>query len=214
MLAVSCKTFEKHMEYISKNHTPISLAELNKKLKDNTLTGKEMCVTFDDGYKDNYINALPILEKYKVPATIFVTTSNIGLVASFEWDKKYNEKCRAIFLSEDEIKILSRNPLIEIGAHTHNHKRLSDLKNEDQKYEIETSKNILEKIIERKVSLFAYPFGSKRDFNMHTIKIIKNAGFLSAYENTGLLVTNRSNTLSLPRINIRENTVEKFKKLL
>lgn len=44
-------------------------------------------VTFDDGYADNVINALPLLEKYEIPATIFISTLNIGTDREFWWDR-------------------------------------------------------------------------------------------------------------------------------
>lgn len=204
MLTVSPETFEEHIKYINKFYKPISLTELINRIKNKSLKGDEICVTFDDGYKDNFINALPILEKYNTPATIFVTTYNLGNQASFEWDMKYSSTERANFLSTEEIKMLANNPLIEIGAHTHNHVRLSDLPKDDQLLEIEISKKILEDIIQKKVLHFAYPFGGKQDFNDISKIVVKDIGFVSAYENVGLLGTSSSDIYAFPRINIRE----------
>lgn len=209
MLAVTPETFEEHIKYINKFYKPVSLSELVKRINNKCLKGNEVCITFDDGYKDNFTNALPILEKYNTPATIFITTSNLGKQASFEWDMKYSDIERAYFLSEEEIKILSDNPLIEIGAHTHNHVRLSDLSKNDQFLEIETSKKILESIIQKKILHFAYPFGGRQDFNKVSKNIVKELGFISAYENTGLFGINSSDLYSFPRINIREKDLSK-----
>jgi len=214
MLAVRPETFEEHIKYINKFYRPISLSELVKRIKNKTLFGDEICVTFDDGYRDNLINALPILAKYGIPATIFVTTSNLGKQASFEWDMKYNNKDRASFLSEEEIFALAQHPLIEIGAHTHNHMRLSDLSEDCQLWEMEMSKNILESVTKKKVLHFAYPFGSKQDFSNVTKAVVRKLGFLSAFENTGLLGVQSSDIYSFPRVNIRECDTACFSKLL
>ena len=213
-LVVSPETFEEHIKYINKVYEPISLSELVNRIKNKSLKGNEACVTFDDGYRDNLINALPILEKYNTPATIFITTSEIGKRASFAWDMKYKEDDRAIFLSLEEIKILANNKLKEIGAHTHNHVRLSDFSKDKQLSEIETSKKILEDIINKKILHFAYPFGGRYDFDDNSKFLIKELGFISAYENTGLLGTSSSDIFSFPRINIRGCNVESLSKHL
>lgn len=118
MLVVNPKTFEEHIKFIVKHYKPISLSELTSKINSKKVQGNEICITFDDGYKDNLINAIPILKKYNIPATIFISTSNIGKKAAFDWDLKYKETDRAYFLSEEEIIECSKNSLIEIGAHT------------------------------------------------------------------------------------------------
>ena len=71
---VTVNTFEKHLQYLSKHYTLIPLDQLIRypDVK-NTCT-----ITFDDGWTDNYIHAYPILKKYGIPATIFLTTNKIG----------------------------------------------------------------------------------------------------------------------------------------
>lgn len=213
-LVVSPSTFEKHIEYINKLYQPVSLSELSNRLQSGSIQGNEICVTFDDGYRDNLLNALPILEKYKTPATIFITTYRLGEQSSFDLDKLYKEEDRANFLSREEIKILSEHPLIEIGAHTHSHPRLSSLSEKEQKLEIETGKKILETITGKRILHFAYPFGSKRDFNKETRHLVKGLEFVSAYTNTGLLSTTSSDEYSFPRMNIRESSVKELSQKL
>ena len=73
--------FEGHLKLITRYCTPISLdqALVNKRLPVNPIV-----LTFDDGYKNNYTYAFPLLRKYKVPATIFVTTGFIDQT-NFLW---------------------------------------------------------------------------------------------------------------------------------
>lgn len=80
--------FEKQMKYLLRTHKIISLEQMAKIiLERKTLPKRAAVVTFDDGYKDNYTNAFPILKKYNIPATIFLTTGNIGTNNLFWWDK-------------------------------------------------------------------------------------------------------------------------------
>lgn len=84
-LNVSPKIFEQHIKYISKNYDVLKLGdEWQDKVKENQ---KYVVITFDDGYVDNYRFALPILEKYHVPATIFVSTDLIDTDEMYWWDE-------------------------------------------------------------------------------------------------------------------------------
>lgn len=66
--------FDWQMALLSRYFQPISLQEGRERLKDGTLPERAVCVTFDDGYADNAELALPILKKYRVPATVFIAT--------------------------------------------------------------------------------------------------------------------------------------------
>ncbi|MDQ3005896.1 MAG: polysaccharide deacetylase family protein [Chloroflexota bacterium] len=77
--------FSEHMEIVNKYARPISVAKLAHCLKAGSPPPKSVAVTFDDGYVDNLYNAKPILEKYEIPATVFVCTGYLG--REFWWDE-------------------------------------------------------------------------------------------------------------------------------
>lgn len=209
-LAVSPESFENHLIFLKEHYDIISLTELSHRLVTGTLTGNETAITFDDGYNDNLTNALPILEKHNVPATIFITTGQLGMRAHFEWDMEYPESDRASFLNVDEIKELCKNPLITIGAHTENHARLANLSAEEQREEILKSKQTLEQITGQKIKHFAYPFGGLYDFNTMSKQLVEELGFEFAYSNTDLLCIERKDCMTIPRINIRNYDTNKL----
>jgi peptidoglycan/xylan/chitin deacetylase (PgdA/CDA1 family) len=70
--------FRRQMEYLAHNFRVLSLEEAVRRLREQDLPDNAVVVTFDDGYRDNYVNAFPILKSFSVPATIFLTTGAIG----------------------------------------------------------------------------------------------------------------------------------------
>jgi len=78
-LIVSTAVFEKQIAYLSRNYNVIPLQTLAEVLRDGgQLPPRTVAISFDDGWRDNYTHAYPILRKYNVPATIFLTTDFIG----------------------------------------------------------------------------------------------------------------------------------------
>ncbi len=73
--SVTQKLFEQHMRFLLKAFKPISLSEAVQRLKENNLNDNYVVVTFDDGYRNNFTRALPVLKKLNIPAAFFVTTN-------------------------------------------------------------------------------------------------------------------------------------------
>jgi len=163
-LDVKTKNFDIHMNYLKKNkYNVISLEELNKNISGKvSLEQKTACITFDDGHKDNYEFAFPILKKYDYSATIFLTTSFIG-----------KEK----FLSWEEIVEMKQKGIL-FGAHTVNHPRLTQIEYGNAKKEIYESKIIIEKKLGTKCSFFCYPYGDASD---NIRKVVIECGFELAF---------------------------------
>lgn len=83
-------------------------------------------------------------------------------------------------LTEDELRFLANSRWVTIGAHTVTHPQLSTLSEDEQRYEIVESKRQLEKLIGKRVKVFAYPFGKKTDYNPTSVRICREAGYLKA----------------------------------
>jgi len=80
--------FESQMAFLSKHFTLVSLDELAIMLQEGSnLPQRLAAVTFDDGYRNTYTHAFPILEKYKIPATVFLTSGIIDDMEAFWWDR-------------------------------------------------------------------------------------------------------------------------------
>lgn len=87
LLAVTPLRFEQHLDILRSDYQPISLEDLCKALKKRQIPARAVAVTFDDGYSDNLYMAKPLLERYGIPATVFVTSGFIGRTRAFWWDE-------------------------------------------------------------------------------------------------------------------------------
>ncbi len=147
---VSPKAFEKQIkDIIDRGYTPITFADL----KNNKTIDKPIIITFDDGYEDNYYNAYPILKKYGVRATIFLVTDFIG-------------KPNCLSLSQ----ITQMKDLIDFQSHTMSHRRLTELGSRELEYELSQSRIKLEALLNKKIDVIAYPYGS---YNRNVIARVK-----------------------------------------
>lgn len=85
LLCVSPKHFAEHMGYLRRRYTVMSIRELSNALEEGRLPKRAVVVTFDDGYADNLWYAKPVLERYEIPATAFVTAGHVGENNEFWW---------------------------------------------------------------------------------------------------------------------------------
>jgi peptidoglycan/xylan/chitin deacetylase (PgdA/CDA1 family) len=111
-------------------------------------------------------------------------------------------------LSWDEIRTLSNDPLVTIGAHTVNHVGLLTRSAAEAKFEINESKRIIESHIGKPVKHFSYPFGSQKEAGIREFQMAKDAGFLTACTTRlgNIFIQHREYTTALPRISINSLT--------
>jgi peptidoglycan/xylan/chitin deacetylase (PgdA/CDA1 family) len=115
-------------------------------------------------------------------------------------------------LSSTEILDLTRDGLVEVGAHTVNHPVLAALSVEEQRYEILESKRFLEVVLGHPVIHFAYPYGSLVDYTPQTVALVREAGFEDACSNfnSTVSINRRLDIYQLPRFLVRNWTKEEF----
>jgi peptidoglycan/xylan/chitin deacetylase (PgdA/CDA1 family) len=114
-----------------------------------------VALTFDDGWKDNYLNAFPVLKQLGIKATVFIIPSSIGLMstgATAEGEDPH------LHMSQDEILEMSRAG-IEFGSHTMTHQLLNQIPEAEVISEIEQAKNAIENLVQKPCWTLAYPAG-------------------------------------------------------
>ena len=119
------------------------------------------------------------------------------------------------FLSLEQCHHLSKHSLITVGAHTINHVSLGKVEETVLEYEVKTSIEQLESMMEKKIEYFAYPFGGKSDYSQKTIDLLKRCGIKAAF------TTYNSNYQSelhskyeIPRVYVGNWDLERFRKCL
>lgn len=85
--AVSPATFRSHVELVCQKYEVLSLGEIARRASKATLPKRWIAITFDDGYADNLHQAKPLLDRFGVPATVFVVSGKVGSTAEFWWDE-------------------------------------------------------------------------------------------------------------------------------
>jgi peptidoglycan/xylan/chitin deacetylase (PgdA/CDA1 family) len=147
-IGVSEKQFKETVEYLKESFEPVKSSKAFDKQR-----GGFFAVTFDDGYRNFYEQAAPILKELKVPATVFVIPSFLEK----EGREFYQEGLKAEIMDKDEVKEISEKDNFEIGNHTLTHKDLTTTTEYEK--EIKQSKEKLESILDKEVKEFCYPWG-------------------------------------------------------
>lgn len=185
-LSVKPALFAQQMQYLADNgYTTLTMNEVYDILAGRkTLPAKPIALTFDDGYRDFYTAAWPVLQQHGFKATSYVITDFIGWDAYMTWPM---------------LQELSATGQIEIGAHTRSHVDLRALSAAKLWDEIIGSKTILETGLGRAVGAFCYPAGF---YNAAVIAAVKRANFLTATTVSAGTKQNLQNQYELPRIRV------------
>ncbi len=123
----------------------------------HTSVNRPVCIVFDDGYKNNYTEAFPVLLNVGFSATIFVTTDYCE--KSNKWDEQSMSIPSFPMMSWHEIVEMSHHG-IEFGSHTKSHPKLAEIDAKMAREELEGSKVALEDHLGKKVEFASYPYGS------------------------------------------------------
>ncbi|HEX8143524.1 MAG TPA: polysaccharide deacetylase family protein [Pyrinomonadaceae bacterium] len=170
------RRFEKQMAYLKRQgfvfYTASALIEHFR--EHAVFPPNAIALTFDDGWKDNYTNAFPVLRRLGIPATIFLVSTCIGAVS--DKAQAEGESGRA-HLSREEILEMSRHG-IEFGSHSMNHRLLHQLAPDEVKFEVEESKRVIEGLVQKPCKVFAYPAGFFTDVAR---RVIEETGHIAAF---------------------------------
>ena len=165
-LTVSEESFRWQLGYLRRNgYESLALADLIAYLANGRPLpeGRRVVITFDDGYRDNYELALPILKEYGFTATFFLVTEPI--------DRGSPE-----FLTWQQVKEMHAEGM-QFGAHSYTHPDLRDQPVDYVIWQVVGSREAIEARIEEPARFFAYPSGAYDD---QVIAVLKSAGFWGA----------------------------------
>jgi peptidoglycan/xylan/chitin deacetylase (PgdA/CDA1 family) len=190
--------FKRQMKWLHDyNYSVLSLTEIYLILQSgSSFPKRSIAITFDDGYKDFYTIAFPILSEYGFPATVFLVTGFC------ERDNGWPEQPKNLPLFElaswSQVDEMSRNG-IDFGAHTVSHPRLDRIPFVSAEREIKDSKAIIEDRLGMPVISFAYPYGK---YSVD-IKAIVRDHFTCACGTQAGLIRSTSDRYELDRIEVQ-----------
>lgn len=171
----SPQKFEKQICYLKRKG--VRFATVSKMIEHYHEHGRfperTVSLTFDDGWKDNYINAFPIIKKHNVCATIFIVPSVLGtttdlITADGEGPREH--------MTADNVREMAEAG-VEFGSHTMHHKLLHKATDAEVEYEIRESKNAITDVSKNDCRVFAYPAGFVTDV---AARVAADAGYIAA----------------------------------
>lgn len=184
---VSPDLFRQDMQFIKeKGYTTVFISDLIAYVKEDApLPDKPIVITLDDGYLNNLVNVLPILEEFDMKAVVSVIGAN-----SEEFSQVDDKNLSYAHLSWNEIKELADSGRVEIGNHTYDLHKIGERKGcmkrsgeSAQQYTALLKEDLvkLQSTLEQQVGIaptvFTYPYGSISD---ESFDIIKDCGFEAA----------------------------------
>lgn len=199
---ISPAAFYRQIQFIRSNFSIIRLHEIEDVIKDDQQSSRQVVITFDDAYRDFLEYAHPALENFGVPSTVFVPT---GFVGRFnEWDFPYRQYRRRRVMNGTELQVLCKKGLVDLGSHTVDHRRMTELQEDQMVYQAAESKRTLEDLLSTPVTMFAYPYGQLDDFSALTSRILSETGYKIAVTAHWGTRNSPTDLLRLCRISLRE----------
>jgi peptidoglycan/xylan/chitin deacetylase (PgdA/CDA1 family) len=197
-LTCGISEFESYCEFLARTFRIVPLSQQLDQLG-RKACGGTLSITFDDGYRDNFDNAAPILERLGLPATFFVATGFIGTDHVAWWDRALPEAPK--WMDWDQVRSLHARGF-EIGCHTVTHADLGSLSAEDARKELAESMRRLKAELDADVDLFAYPYGSEHNMSPDNLLVVKGAGLRCSLSCHGGVNAIRSDPFTLRRVPI------------
>ncbi len=196
--ATSPEIFAAHMELLrSQGYEVLGLrAALEKIHRGNSAVAKLAVITFDDGFRDFYTAALPVLRQNNFGATVFLPTSFIG-------QERRDFKGR-VCMTWNEVRE-SQKSGIEFGSHTVNHPKLYDLDLPQIRAELKESKATIEKELGQPARAFAYPYAfpsADRAFVKVFVETLEETGYDCCVTTKIGLAAKKDNPFTLKRLPI------------
>jgi peptidoglycan/xylan/chitin deacetylase (PgdA/CDA1 family) len=183
----------------------INTDECIKMLKgERAINGKYFHLSFDDGFRNNYLNAFPILKKHAVPTLFFVPSAIIG--ADWSTTREYclkTTRYRSIIemMNWNDLRALTQDGY-EIGSHTRTHARFSDISHSTQlmSEEILGSKAEIETQLGIPCKYISWPYGQLKDADTISLETVKSAGYTACFGAfRGTVSAEKTDIFSIPR---------------
>jgi peptidoglycan/xylan/chitin deacetylase (PgdA/CDA1 family) len=196
--SVRPEIFEEQIKYIKENgYKVVKISTFFDLLKTGADLSKILAITFDDGYKDNFLNAFPVLQKYNIPVSIFLATNFIGKSMST------SDSFSLDILNNEEIEIMSSSGLVEFLPHSMSHRIFNSISTNEAIGEAEGSFEVVKRLNKFCSKIFAYPKGK---FTSEIVEYFKKNDWLGAVSVFEGAVSPKDDFFSLKRNSVDSQT--------
>lgn len=168
------------------------------------IDGRYFHLSFDDGFRNVFTNAIPILGEHGVPATIFVPTDLLGA----DWDRTRHycletTRYRGVIemMTWEDLKEIQSHGF-EVGSHTRNHRRFVDISSTPDvlRDEILGSKQDIEEHLQTECRYISWPYGTVNDADEASLDMARKAGYRAVFGAfRGSVIPGRTDVYSVPR---------------
>jgi len=208
--SIPAHVFDSQMNYLAQNARVVPFDELFRS-RTRAHDRASCAVTFDDGYASVHEHALPILAKYRFPASLYITTGAIG-----EREEKMSDLDPGLLpglpmLTWPQIRELQRGGFT-LGTHLVHHLDLTTLSREEAVAELKSSRNGVEQHTDTECVDFAYPWGYA---SKYCAGHVRETGYRSAVTSIHSAVPVNCDPMFVPRVAIRrEYTLAHFRAIV
>jgi peptidoglycan/xylan/chitin deacetylase (PgdA/CDA1 family) len=200
-LTVSSAKFEAFCRFFRKYFRVLPFAEQVEGCRNGRDMGGTLSITFDDGYRDNYEVAAPIMRRLGLPATFFITTGFIESGSVAPWDASL--PVPPGWMSWSHVRELVSQGF-QIGCHTDTHINMAGSDAATIRAELATSKRKLFEQLGVQTQLFAYPFGGREHMSPAALALVREAGFACCASCYGGVNTSVADPYALNRIGVAQ----------
>lgn len=197
-LTITPGRFRSILAYLRRHYVITTVDDLVTAIRNGVaFTGREVVITFDDGYLDNYEHAAPLLDEFGLTATFFVVAGHVGTDRVFWWDVE--KGVDSAMMSWPQVRELASGGHT-IGAHTWSHPDLGREPPTSAEQELSAARSFIEDQVGLPVQHFAYPYGGRTNMTRAWQEEVRSRGFVSCFSAFNGLVTRHSDPYLIERI--------------
>jgi len=184
---VSPETFERQLRFLGRyRYRVLSVRDMAEYLdRGESVPGRSVAITFDDGYEETFTVAWPILKRFGFPAAVFVTPTEVGLPGFATWD---------------QIIAMGRDGMV-VGCHTMSHAYLPLTDADQLAREIMEAKRVIEERLGAPIEYLSYPVGG---FSPEIQELVRRAGYRAAFTTNRAWSRRAVDRFALRRVKITE----------
>jgi len=217
IVTVTPEVFAEQMEFLhDEGYQTLSADELIEFVSGTkTLASKSVMLTFDDGWLDNYLYAVPLLSRYQFKATFFIITARVDAaslgmgsldadIPAHETAKQFIQMSAAkrVVLGWDMIRKLEESGFYRFYSHTVTHRRAAGLSLQELQSELLDSKMRIEQELGKRCEYLCWPYGS---FTAETGSAAKNSGYKALFTTVDGFCEPGSDPFMLKRIEVKNS---------